>query len=160
MLVLEKLWKQLSLLPQWLLGRRRTNSTSALLCVREFTAIFFWPLDKFLYLILLPLGVVTLGDKVAMRRAKSLKYLRKLFGQDLTKMKIPPIFKGKLSMLNKFQAPSHTFSTARLCCSSASLHQHNLDTRRRLGCQVSRSAEHNYTELLISLLKNCHKHQT
>lgn len=121
---------------------------------------FLLTTDKFLYLILLPLGVVTLGDKVAMRRAKSLKYLRKLFGQDLTKMKIPPIFKGKLSMLNKFQAPSHTFSTARLCCSSASLHQHNLDTRRRLGCQVSRSAEHNYTELLISLLKNCHKHQT
>lgn len=42
---------------------------------------------------------------------------------------------------------------------SPSLHQHDLDTRWRLSCQVSRSAENNYTDLPISLFKSVIKHQ-
>lgn len=162
MLVLVKLWEQLSLLPQWLLSRRRTSSTSALLlCVRELTDIFYWPLDKFLYLILLPLGILTLGDKVSTRRAKGLKYLTKL-GKTWQTWKCLLFLRENYPCWTNgiwFPVMSLSLSTALQGFALTVLPYTNtwLGHEVRLNCQGSRSAEDNYTDLLISLFENCNK---
>lgn len=153
MLVLEKLWKQLSLLPQWLLRRKRTSSVFALLCVREFTDTFFWPLDKFLYLTPLPLGTVTLGG--VNEKSKKLKIFNKVVWARPERWKSLLFLRENFPCWTNDMVPSHTFSTARLCwvhpCTNTWLGQ-----EVEVGLPSLRSAEDNYTDLLISLSENCH----